>query len=71
MQRETIQLRESIKLRQKAIAGNLEFLWSYSLDTVTGDKKGMLAMTDINTIRNLRSNHDKSINHIARKLDIN
>ena len=31
----------------------------------------MLTMTDINTIRNLRNNHDKSINHIAEELDIN
>lgn len=31
----------------------------------------MLAMTDINTIRNLRNNHDKSINHIAEELEIN
>lgn len=28
-------------------------------------------MTDINTIRNLRNNHDKSINHIAKELDVN
>ncbi len=31
----------------------------------------MLTMTDINTIRNLRNNHDKSINHIAKELDVN
>lgn len=31
----------------------------------------MLAMTDINTIRNLRNNHDKSINHIKKELSIN
>ena len=31
----------------------------------------MLAMTDINTIRNLRNNHDKSIQHIADELEIN
>lgn len=31
----------------------------------------MPAMTDINTIRNLRNNHDKSINHIAEELEIN
>ena len=29
----------------------------------------MLAMTDINTIRNLRNNHDKSITHIAEELE--
>ena len=28
-------------------------------------------MTDINTIKNLRNNHDKSINEIANTLDIN
>lgn len=28
-------------------------------------------MTDINTIRNLRNNHDKSINHIAQELEVN
>lgn len=31
----------------------------------------MLAMTDINTIKNLRNNHDKSINHIRRELNVN
>lgn len=31
----------------------------------------MLTMTDINTIRNLRNNHDKSINHIKKELSIN
>ncbi|CAA3845753.1 putative transposase [Staphylococcus aureus] len=31
----------------------------------------MLTMTDINTIRNLRNNHDKSINHIAQELEVN
>lgn len=31
----------------------------------------MLTMTDINTIKNLRNNHDKSINEIANTLDIN
>lgn len=31
----------------------------------------MLTMTDINTIRNLRNNHDKSVNHIKRELSIN
>lgn len=31
----------------------------------------MLTMTDINTIKNLRNNHDKSINEIADTLDIN
>lgn len=31
----------------------------------------MLTMTDINTIRNLRNNHDKSISHIAKELDVN
>lgn len=30
----------------------------------------MLTMTDINTIRNLRNNHDKSINHIKKELGI-
>lgn len=30
----------------------------------------MLTMTDINTIRNLRNNHDKSINHIRKELGI-
>jgi predicted transcriptional regulator len=28
-------------------------------------------MTDINTIRNLRNNHDKSINRIRKELNIN
>lgn len=31
----------------------------------------MLTMADINTIKNLRSNHDKSINEIATTLEIN
>lgn len=31
----------------------------------------MLTMTDINTIRNLRNNHDKSIQHISNELNIN
>lgn len=31
----------------------------------------MLTMTDINTIKNLRNNHDKSINHISKELNIN
>lgn len=31
----------------------------------------MLTMTDINTIRNLRNNHDKSINHIRKELNVN
>ena len=31
----------------------------------------MLTMTDINTIKNLRNNHDKSINDIAQTLRIN
>ena len=31
----------------------------------------MLTMADINTIKNLRNNHDKSINEIATTLDIN
>lgn len=31
----------------------------------------MLTMTDINTIKNLRNNHDKSINEIAETLKIN
>ena len=31
----------------------------------------MLTMTDINTIKNLRNNHDKSINEIADTLGIN
>lgn len=30
----------------------------------------MLTMTDINTIKNLRNNHDKSINEIANTLDL-
>ena len=30
----------------------------------------MFTMTDINTIRNLRNNHDKSINHIRKELGI-
>lgn len=33
--------------------------------------KGMLTMTDINTIKNLRNNHDKSIDHIRKELGIN
>jgi transposase len=33
--------------------------------------KGMLAMTDINTIKNLRNNHDKSIDHIRKELGVN
>jgi hypothetical protein len=28
----------------------------------------MLTMDNINTIKNLRNNHDKSINHIAKEL---
>lgn len=31
----------------------------------------MLAMTDINTIRNLRNNHDQSIESIRKSLNIN
>lgn len=31
----------------------------------------MLTMTDINTIKNLRNNHDKSIDHIRKELGIN
>lgn len=31
----------------------------------------MLTMTNINTIRNLRNNHDKSINHIRKELNVN
>lgn len=31
----------------------------------------MLTMSNINTIRNLRNNHDKSINHIAKELNVN
>ena len=31
----------------------------------------MLTMTDINTIKNLRNNHDKSINEIADTLGNN
>lgn len=30
----------------------------------------MLTMTDINTIKHLRNNHDKSINTIAQTLNI-
>lgn len=33
--------------------------------------KGMLTMTDINTIKNLRNNHDKSIDHIRKELGVN
>ena len=31
----------------------------------------MLTMTDIHTIKNLRKNHDKSINHIRKELGAN
>ena len=31
----------------------------------------MLIMANINTIRNLRNNHDKSINHIRKELNVN
>jgi len=31
----------------------------------------MLTMSDINTIRNLRNSHDKSINSIRKELNIN
>lgn len=31
----------------------------------------MLAMTDINTIKNLKNNHDKSIDHIRKELGVN
>ncbi len=31
----------------------------------------MLTMTDIHTIKNLRKNHDKSINHIRKELGVN
>jgi len=31
----------------------------------------MLTMDNINTIKNLRNNHDKSINHIAKELTVN
>lgn len=31
----------------------------------------MLTMTDINTIKNLRNNHDKSINRIRKELGVN
>lgn len=31
----------------------------------------MLTMNDINTIKSLRNNHDKSINHISKELNIN
>ena len=39
--------------------------------TITGGKKRMLTMHDIHTIKNLRNNHDKSINHIAKELNVN
>ena len=31
----------------------------------------MLAMTDINTIKNWRNNHDKSIDHIRKEVGVN